>query len=206
MKEIDQLLHVLDELLGPDGCPWDKKQTLSSIREDLMEEACEVLDAIDSKDPEAISEELGDLFFAVVFLCKLAEKENMGQLPDIVQQITDKIVRRHPHIFHKKADLSDDEVKDQWDEIKNLEKKTPRHPIERIPKSLPALARGMELVHAAKKNQWDLPKMSGDDQEIELGNALFELVKASCEKGINPELALRKALAQHELKILSMSI
>jgi tetrapyrrole methylase family protein / MazG family protein len=206
MQQIDQLITILETLLGPDGCPWDQKQTLASIKEDLMEEACEVLDAIDSKDPEAIQEELGDLFFVVLFLCKLAEKENMGQLSDIVQQISDKIVRRHPHIFDKKADLTDEELKEQWDEIKKLEKKTPRHPLERIPKSLPALAKAMELIDAAKKHEWEIPETklvakpetNPSDPELEIGNAFFELAKEAYKKGINPELALRRALADHE--------
>jgi MazG family protein len=195
MQQIDQLLQILDTLLGPEGCPWDKKQTLSSIKGDLMEEACEVLDAIDNQDPEAISEELGDLFFVVLFLCKLARQENMGKLEDIVQQISDKVVRRHPHIFHKRADLTDEELKKQWDEIKKLEKKTPQHPLDRIPKSLPALARAMEVIDAAKKHEWEIPE---GDPEHEFGNTLFELAKEACKKGINPELALRNALAKRE--------
>lgn len=198
MQQIDQLIQILDTLLGPEGCPWDRKQTMATIKEDILEEACEVLDAIDAKDPEAISEELGDLFFGVLFLCRLAEKENMGQLPNIIQGISDKLVRRHPHVFHIKTELTEDEHKKQWEEIKNGEKKHPRHPIERIPRALPALGRAMEIVQAAKKLEWDVPEVVSSDPELEMGNALLELVKESCEKGINPELALRRVLVEHE--------
>lgn len=202
MQQIDQLITILDTLLGPDGCPWDKKQTLASIKEDLMEEACEVLDAIDAKDPEAITEELGDLFFAVLFLCKLAEKENCGPVSGIIQGISDKLIRRHPHVFHVKTELTEDEHKKQWEEIKNGEKKVPRHPLERIPKSLPALARAMEILHAAKKLDWEIPDGDASDPELEVGNALFELAKDACKKGINPEFALRRALSKHEKKLM----
>lgn len=201
MQQIDHLIHILDTLLGPDGCPWDKKQTMASIKEDLLEETCEVLDAIDEKDPEAIEEELGDLFFAVLFLCRLAEKEQMAQLPRIVQGISDKLIRRHPHIFHKREDLSDEELKAQWEEIKKLEKKTPRHPLERIPRSLPALARAVEVVDAAEKHEWEMTEGKSADPELKIGHALFDIVKAAHKQGINPELALRKVLTEQELAL-----
>ena len=196
MDKISSLLAILDTLLGPDGCPWDRKQTLSSIKGDLLEEACEVIDAIDQQNGDEIKEELGDLLFVVLFLCRLAEKEQFASLPEIIEGICEKLIRRHPHIFDEKKTLNDDELLKQWDQIKDEEKKIPRHPVHKIPKSLPALTRAFEVLRAIEKHRWEKPKVLIDDQELEIGQALFSLVEKANSENIDPELALRKFLVK----------
>src|SRR5665647_1517745 len=109
MDAVAPLLKILDTLLGPGGCEWDRKQTLSSIKADLLEEACEVIDAIDKSDGTDIKEELGDLLFVVLFLCRLAEKEKFSNLTGIIEGICEKLNRRHPHNFGEKQNLTEAE-------------------------------------------------------------------------------------------------
>lgn len=192
MSAIIPLLEILDTLLGPNGCPWDQKQTLISIKGDLLEETCEVIDAIENQKKEEIQEELGDLLFVVLFLCRLAEKENFATLSEIVSGICEKLVRRHPHIFEEKKELTEHELLAQWDAIKKKERKTPRHPLERIPNALPALSKSLETLKTVHKHEWEKPKVSADDPEMELGRALFSLVELAHSQKIDPEFALRK--------------
>lgn len=197
MSDISPLLAILDTLIGPDGCPWDQKQTLQSIKGDLLEEACEVIDAIEKQDKEDIKEELGDLLFVVLFLCRLAEKENFANLKEIVSGICEKLIRRHPHIFEEKKELSDAELLKQWDAIKIKEKKVPRHPLERIPNALPALSKASETLKAFHKHEWEKPEVTVEDPEMELGRALFSLVELAHSQKMDPEFALRKYLSRY---------
>lgn len=192
---METLLKLVDRLMGPDGCPWDQNQTLANLREDLLEEACEVIDAIDQYDEEAITEELGDLLFVVLFLIRVAEKEEKGRLSSILQGIQNKIIRRHPHVFSEVKPLTKDEVEKQWQTLKEKEKGK-QDPLARISKSLPALSRGIEIIKAFEKHKWPLPQDSGKSDEEELGWKLLSLVQEGYRKGINPEQALRKVLSQ----------
>lgn len=99
MREFDELIEIIDRLLGPDGCPWDKEQTLQSLRSSVLEEVCEVIEAIDLNDNAHIKEELGDLFFNTIFLCKIAEKEKRFTVTEILKELNEKLIRRHPHVF-----------------------------------------------------------------------------------------------------------
>lgn len=120
---IKELLKIIDLLLGPEGCPWDRKQTLLSMRASLMEEAGELVEAIDSGEKNNIVEEIGDLFFVVLFLARLAEKEGKGSVNEALQSINEKLIRRHPHIFgEEKKQLTEEEVLRQWQQIKAQEK------------------------------------------------------------------------------------
>lgn len=200
MHSFQSLLTLIDTLLGPNGCPWDQKQTLKSIKADLLEEACETIDAIDSEKAEDIREELGDVLFVVLFLFRLAEKEGVSNIEEILQGICEKLVRRHPHIFEEKKDLSDKELLEQWDAIKGKEKK--RHPLEKIPKALPSLSKGSEILKAVHKHQWKKKEMELSDPELQLGHALFALVEKALEQKIDPELALRKYLSKYSDHLL----
>lgn len=192
MSDITPLLSILDTLLAPDGCPWDQKQTLDTIKGDLLEEACELIDAIEKKNGEEVIEELGDVLFVILFLCRLAEKAHYGTLNEIIAGISTKLIRRHPHIFEERKSLSDEELLAQWEAIKTIEKKKPRHPLERIPNALPALSKAAETLNALEKHQWEKPLIEASDPEMELGKALFSLVEKARELDINPEFALRK--------------
>jgi tetrapyrrole methylase family protein/MazG family protein len=197
MHEINSLVKILDTLLAPDGCPWDQKQTLATIKTDLLEEACELIDAIESQNKVDIKEEIGDVLFVVLFLLRLAEKENIAAVKDIVSATCEKLIRRHPHIFEEKKDLTDEELLLQWDAIKSQEKKVPRHPLDRIPKALPSLSKAAEILKAVEKHNWDRPEMTDLDSDMALGNSIFELVERAHVQGIDPEVAFRKYLAKY---------
>lgn len=122
MEAFDRFVDVVDRLLGPGGCPWDREQTLLSMRKDLLEETNEVIEAVESGDSDHIAEELGDLFFNVVFLCRLAKKEGHTNIPQVLKGITEKLIRRHPHVFGDAKVESSEDVLKQWEAIKRDEK------------------------------------------------------------------------------------
>ena len=118
MKEFIQILELIDTLLGPNGCPWDKEQTFESLRETVTEEAYELVEAIDLNDKEKILEELGDLFFNAIFFCKLGEKEEVFSTEKVLQELYDKLVRRHPHVFGETVIGNVSELYEQWEQIR----------------------------------------------------------------------------------------
>ncbi|HET9960058.1 MAG TPA: MazG family protein, partial [Polyangiaceae bacterium] len=117
------LIEVMQRLLAPDGCPWDREQDMASLRKYVLEEACEVIDAIDSGDRAHLSEELGDLALQVVFLGELARREGSFGPDDVVRGIVEKLVRRHPHVFADAQVKDSEEVLSNWEKIKAAEKK-----------------------------------------------------------------------------------
>lgn len=201
MKEFDALLTILDRLLAPDGCPWDKQQTLTSIRGAVVEEAYEVVDAIDSQQKVKITEELGDLLWASLFLCRLAEKEGKGSLDAILQEVSEKLIRRHPHIFGE-AKVDDAEgVALQWDEIKKGERPSHHSVLDSVPKEMSPLLRAQKILQRMKKAGFSLDshlETKPQDTEVALGNSLLTLLKEAIEGKVNADLALHKALAPVE--------
>jgi MazG family protein len=203
MDAIHSLLQLIDQLLGPKGCPWDQKQTLESSRTYLLEEAAEVIEAIDLKDSDLIEEELGDLLFVVLFLARLAEKEKVTNLSSAVQGVKDKLIRRHPHVFGQTKDLTPEQVLEQWHEIKKKEKehKPPQHPLDKIPRTLPALSRAAEVLKTLQKHEIK-PVFAEDPQpESQIGEKLLACAAEALEKEVDPELALRKVLSQLESSV-----
>jgi len=205
MKEFDQLIKTTEHLMGPDGCPWDREQTLMSLRESVLEETCELIEAVDLDDNEHIKEELGDLLFNVVFFCKVGEKEGRFQTTEVVSHLTEKLIRRHPHVFGEAKVDGIDGLWKQWNAIKAQEKgKTDRESIlDGIPKGLPALALAQKMLKKICKNKGDfeqLPKaceLEFKDEEA-LGGFLLGLVRKAQETGLDAEQALRKSLAELE--------
>ena len=119
---MDELIEVAETLMGPEGCFWDKKQTIHSIQAYFLEEAYEVLEAIDSGDQEKIIEELGDLLYVIIFCAKIAEKEKKFLLKDVFLSVKEKLIRRHPHVFGDAKIETIDELSKQWERIKTLKK------------------------------------------------------------------------------------
>lgn len=199
MKEFNELVSILERLLAPDGCPWDREQTMESMRNSILEESCEVIEAIDLNENHKMEEELGDLFFNVLFMCRLAEKEKRFTIKDALNHINAKLIRRHPHIFGTAKVENSEEVLKQWEEIKKIEK-THQSIIDNIPKDLPSLARAQKLFKKIKKTEFKLPVQEKDPyfNEESLGLALFEMVKKGSDKGLDSEMALRKVLSQIE--------
>lgn len=204
MQEFQQLLEIIDTLLGPNGCPWDREQTMKSIRSDLIEESCELVDAIDSDDNHHIQEELGDALFVVVFLSKLAEKEKRSHIKDVLAELNTKLIRRHPHVFGEAKIKTIDELTTQWNSIKSSEKgKTHRKSaLDSIPKGLPALARAKKVSKKIKDTNFkDVPKVQSLPEfadERELGKILYAMVEKANAQGLDAEHALRQALVSVE--------
>ena len=209
MSEIQRLRQIVIQLRAPDGCPWDREQTHHSLLRCLVEEVSEVLEAVDNNDFELMEEELGDLLLQVVMHACLAEEQNHFDFEDVARGISDKLIRRHPHVFGEKAEKVDTtvEVIDRWELIKAEEKKKKFGENEKIsifknlPPRLPALLFANDIYKRVAKNglegkgEWEESNANGSAQELNeglAGKALFELVAACQKSGIDPELALRK--------------
>ncbi|WP_068468021.1 MazG family protein [Candidatus Protochlamydia phocaeensis] len=198
MDDFKALIIIIERLLAPDGCPWDREQTLQSMRRSLVEETYEVIEAIDLNDNHQIEEELGDLFFNAIFLSKLAERDNRFSLEDVLKQIAAKLIRRHPHIFGEAQVGTAEEVLKQWEEIKKKEKgeAQPQSALDNIPKDLPSLARAYKMLKKFEKAGFSLPRPNEQtSEEDRLGLALLELVQHGIRKGIDAEHALRRLLS-----------
>ena len=194
-------------LRAPNGCPWDREQTHQTLAPYLIEECCELLDAIDREDIPHMCEELGDVLLQVVFHAQLAAEAAQFTLDDVARGICDKLVRRHPHVFGGgKLDTSG-EVLQQWDQIKKAEKggapDAPEPLVKPLPPSLPALRRAHDVYKALlKKNalpsasdvhdEFAVDRLAAHLDEDTAGRRLFELAAACRRAGIDPESALRR--------------
>jgi MazG family protein len=204
MKEFDELISIIDTLLGPGGCPWDQEQTLQTLRSSIVEEVFEFIEAVDLDDNHLLKEELGDLFFNVVLLSKIAQKEKRFDVQDILQEINDKLVRRHPHVFGEGKKIHTvEELHRQWDQIKKEEKgkEQRKSALDGISKDQPIIARAQKVLHKIQKTGFEIPvpKISINvEREGELGQKLLALILHAKEKGLDAEHALRKVLTHLE--------
>jgi len=119
---LDRLRRTVKTLRSPAGCPWDRKQTVTSLKKHLQEECDEIIAAIDKNDPENLCEELGDFLYLIVMLAEISRDQQQFALEDVIDSIDEKLIRRHPHVFEKYADLDESELKTQWERIKQHEK------------------------------------------------------------------------------------
>lgn len=199
-----KLWETAEILMGPNGCPWDREQTLVSIRGSVLEEACEVIEAIDGGDDENLQEELGDLLYNVIFLSLLARKENRFLPHEPIDGMRKKLIERHPHVFGERVDLDSKQVKEQWEQIKKREKKHRESLLDGIPKALPALDKAHRIADKMQKDNY--VEEAGNQKEFsckteeEVGAILWEISKRASVLGINPECALRKILIEKERK------
>src|SRR6266567_2259076 len=146
-ESLASLVEVMKRLLAPDGCPWDREQTLATLKSYLLEETYEVLEAIEEGTPAEHCEELGDLLMQIVFQAELRAAEGAFDIDDVVRGITDKLVRRHPHVFGDARLETAGQVLDQWSKLKEKEK--PRRTLDGVPRTLPALTRAHKLSERA---------------------------------------------------------
>jgi MazG family protein len=162
---IDRLLRIMDRLRDPGGCPWDREQTLRSLTPYLLEEAHEVIEAIEAGDAQHHREELGDLLFQVVFQARIAREEGKFDFAQVCDSISDKLTRRHPHVFGDVSVSGSREVVKNWERIKAEERKAkgdaPRSAIGGVPMALPALVRAERLTEKASAVGFDWPDMQG---------------------------------------------
>src|SRR6059036_2979556 len=154
-KPIDQLIDVMAKLRSPEGCPWDREQDHMTLRFHAVEEVYELMDAIEAGDDQEMLEELGDLLLQVVFHCQLARERGAFDFERVARNITEKLIRRHPHVFGDAKAKTVDAVWAQWEQIKKAKKKGTKHErpsaLDGIPKHLPALLRAEKLVKKARK-------------------------------------------------------
>jgi XTP/dITP diphosphohydrolase len=191
---MDRLLTVMRRLRAPGGCPWDQEQTHESLREYLLEEAAETVDAISNGELEELPGELGDVLLQVAFHSVIAEEMGTFAYSDVENEIVEKLIRRHPHVF------GETQVADSG-EIKKLERagKPEKHPAERVPKSLGALARGQEVSKALKLEKGSLKGVQralegASDGEAGVGAVLEAVIAWARSCDVNAELALRSRI------------
>ncbi|MBS0604015.1 MAG: MazG family protein [Verrucomicrobia bacterium] len=202
MEQFDSLLHVAEKLLGPNGCPWDQKQTFLSLQPYVLEEAHEVIEAVDADDDRKIVEELGDLLYTIVFYGKLAEKTGRFSILEIITAIREKLIRRHPHVFGEVKVQNADEVVKNWEQIKAAEKggSRPASALDGIPPTLPSVVRAQKILKRMQRADSTLaPKdigASASDEEI--GDQLLSLILRAENGGVDAESALRRSLARIE--------
>jgi len=218
-EAIERLLEVMRRLRAPDGCPWDREQTHDSLKSDLIEEAYEVIDAIEGGNVSHLEEELGDLLLQVVFHSQISEENGHFEFSDVANAIIDKLERRHPHVFGEVQVSGTGEVLQNWDAIKKAEKKDGDKPgsiVDGIPRHLPALQKAHQIQKRAARAGFDwehidavFDKLHEEIDELkeainrnhepdirdELGDLLFSVVNVSRFLGHNPE-----ELLNHNIK------
>jgi ATP diphosphatase len=224
---MQDLLHVMAQLRDKDGgCPWDLKQNFQSILPHTLEEAYEVADAIESGDRGQLKDELGDLLFQVVFYCQLAKEEGSFEFADVAENMTDKLIRRHPHVYGEQSGQSNpnigaEEVLKRWESIKQGERdaKQQLSVLDDVPAALPAMQRSAKLQKRAANVGFDWPSikpvmsnmkeeltefeqaLANDDKQHsleELGDLMFACVNMARHLKQDPEQIMRQANAKFE--------
>ncbi|MGD9922325.1 MAG: nucleoside triphosphate pyrophosphohydrolase [Pseudorhodoplanes sp.] len=234
-RDIARLIEIMAALRTPGtGCPWDLKQDFATIAPYTIEEACEVADAIARDDLDDLKDELGDLLLQVVFHARMAQEQGAFAFGDVVQAITEKLIRRHPHVFGDTADLTPDQVKGLWDRIKAEEKAERRRrrgkddeagALAGVPAALPALSRALKLQQKASKVGFDwndpravLAKIREEADEIEaaldakdrdaatgeIGDLMFALVNLARHLDVDPDAALRATNVKFERRFAAI--
>ena len=216
-EEFQRLVNIMARLRGPGGCPWDREQTIQSLRNFVLEETYEVLDAIDRADHDALRGEIGDFIFEGVFLAQMETDDGRFTVSDSLHHINEKLIRRHPHIFAATAGVdTPGKVLEQWEQIKAREQQSAgqrKSLLKGVPQSMPALLRAHEISTRAAAVGFDwahtddvvtkieeevaelrAARLEGHDRrEEEMGDLLFAMVNLARKLGIDAESALRKA-------------
>jgi len=215
-EEFERLIGIMARLRAPGGCPWDREQTFDTIKPYLLQESYEVMDAIDRRDWNELSSELGDLMLQAVFFSQMASEEGHFTIDDALRAINEKLIRRHPHVFGVENASTAAEVLKRWDEIKASEKKTvkPQALLDSVPRALPALVEAEQISTRAANKGFDwrnagevLAKLdeeraelaasqTQEEREGELGDMLFTLVNLARFLKVDPEQALRRTNAK----------
>jgi len=216
ITEFEKLIKIVKTLRSENGCPWDREQNLYSIKNLFMEEAFELIDALDKKDIPNVREELGDVLFHMVFHAEMAESEGYFTLDDAIREVSEKLVRRHPHVFGTENVENSAEVIVNWDKIKLEEKQHKQKDsiLDDIPNAYPSVLKAFKIQEKARKSGFDWKNADdcmekvreeymefqdavdeGSQKEIEheLGDMFFALINISRFLKVNPDEALRKA-------------
>ena len=214
-RAIDRLIELMDRLRAPGGCPWDREQTPATLKPQLLEECYEVLEAIDSGSPAHLTEELGDLLLHVVFQAQIARETGAFTFAEVANGISDKLVRRHPHVFATEKVAGADQVVTLWNDLKKAEKPERDSALDGVPRALPALMRAEALQKKARQVGFDWPDVRGSLEKVreeidevaaeieqgkssretaaELGDLLFSVVNLTRHLKLNAEELLSAA-------------
>jgi tetrapyrrole methylase family protein/MazG family protein len=211
LSQFSALVDIIARLRAPDGCPWDRKQTHASLRENLLAECYEVLEALDEGDPAKLSDELGDLLMQIVLHAQIASEAGEFRLGEVIENINTKLIHRHPHIFGTRKVRDAEEVALNWEELKGEEREPGTSILESVPKQMPALGYSQEVQRRAAHLGFDWEDDGGvidklaeevgefqqaDSQEQkaeEFGDLLFTLANIARRMGTDLEAVLREA-------------
>jgi len=225
-RTFDDLVKLMTTLRGPNGCPWDRKQTLPDLKPYVIEEAYEVVDAIDRDDRADLLEEVGDFLLEAVFIAEITREEGSFDIGDSITAIHDKLVRRHPHVFGDVEAKDAEQVLVNWEKLKSEERKAEQKGIlAGVPQSLPALLKASRLTEKAARVGFDwrrpddvFDKMEEEIEELreavvasnpekiheELGDLLFTIANVARKVGVNPEEALQTTNRKFQRRFGSM--
>jgi tetrapyrrole methylase family protein/MazG family protein len=213
-ENLDQfatLVNIIATLRAPDGCPWDRKQTHASLRENLLAECYEVLEALDEGDAAKLGDELGDLLMQIVLHAQIAAEAGEFKIGDVIKNINTKLVHRHPHVFGAKKVKDAEEVIHNWEELKKEEREAGASILESVPKTMPALGYAREVQRRAAWVGFDWEDVDGvidklaeevgefkrskdkEQKAAEFGDLLFTLANIARRMDIDLEAALREA-------------
>ena len=225
MKNFMDLIELTKKLRSKEGCPWDKDQTHESLKSCLIEEVYEIVDAVDSKNPEKMKEELADLFFLILFYCQIADDNSIFEINDVLEVCLEKMTRRHPHVFGGNPVDDADEALSQWHDIKRKETNTKKKDkkngnksiVDNIPKHLPALQKAQKVQKKVARVGFDweiiddvIAKIDEELEEVksaiskngkehiaeEIGDLLFAVVNLSRFLKLDSEDLLRKSISK----------
>ncbi len=210
-KDFANLVEIIARLRGPGGCPWDKKQTHASLREFLLEESYEVLEALDQNDAQKLCQELGDLLLQILLHAQIAAESGEFTLVEVLKNINTKLVRRHPHIFGQTRVSSAEEVSHNWENLKKEEREAGASILDSVPREMPALAYSQDIQRRAAQIGFDWENIDGvidklgeevkelqnslgqQEKAEEFGDIFFTLVNVARRMGVDPEASLRGA-------------
>ena len=211
LSQFDTLVNIIARLRAPDGCPWDRKQTHASLRESLLEEGYEVLEALDEGDSAKLCDELGDLLMQIVLHTQIATEVGEFELGDVVRSINTKLIHRHPHIFGSLKVKDAEEVALNWEALKQEEREADTSILDSVPKQMPALGYSQEIQRRVAQVGFDWEDVDGvidklaeevgefqraesqEQRAQEFGDLLFTLANIARRLGIDLEAALREA-------------
>lgn len=225
LQNLKKLVEIVGILRSPEGCPWDREQNHMTLRENLLEETYEALEAIEADDPKMLREELGDVLLQVVLHAQIAEEAGQFDIEDVAKVISDKLIRRHPHVFSDVKVKDSNEVIENWEAIKKKEKPERKSALSGIASTLPALIMAKELSEKAVKTGFEWTNVESlmeclqseidefkaavalqgqDEIEDELGDILFSIVNVARWYKINPETALLRANRKFKARFQKM--
>jgi tetrapyrrole methylase family protein/MazG family protein len=211
LDRFETLVDIIARLRSPDGCPWDRKQTHSSLREYLLEECYEALETLDEGDTEKLKGELGDILLQIMLHARIAAEAGEFEIGDVIKGLNEKLIYRHPHVFGTTEVSSAEEVSHNWQALKQKERGEEKSILESVPKQMPALSYAYEISQRAVNIGFEWRTMEGvidkvveeireikdsadrQEKEGEFGDLLFTIVNIARWEGIDPETALRTA-------------